>query len=153
MMFKSGRAACGFYDVRRDTQDVTHVCISTPSASPWRRTAAASRSCPPDRRNAPDRPAASSAGRWDPFVFPSAPPVAPASPSRSDRTHTNTPIINQPHTHFSQAAFGAMFTRDLLTRSSCKSSMWQNKQKRLLNKTQAENSHQQEKQREQSSCF
>lgn len=55
-----------------------------PSASPWRQTAAASRSCPPGRRSAPDHPAGSWAGKWDPSVFPSEPPDAPSSPSHSD---------------------------------------------------------------------
>lgn len=61
-----------------------------PSASPWRQTAAASRSCPPGRRSAPDHPAVSSAGKWDPSVFPSEPPDAPSSPSQSDGRNTDS---------------------------------------------------------------
>lgn len=106
-----------------DRTGLSYFCISTgpPSVSPWRQTAAASRSCPPDRRSAQDRPAASSAGILNPFVFPSEPPGAPSSPAHSDRRNKVILILTDSEGRVTTADPDQCFTtiNIILTRSPC----------------------------------
>lgn len=92
--------------IKKLLKHITHVIREVvsalpPSVSPWRQTAAASRSCPPDKRSVPDHPAVSLAGKWDPSVSPSVPPGAPSSPSQSDSRKAHV-LKKMFHAHWSQ---------------------------------------------------